>query len=190
MDDFTGDGLLDIVTSTYDPRGSLTFYRNDGDGTFTDASPSAGITDQLGGLNCIAADYDNDGDLDIYVCGYNARKQDPVSRGLPFPVPYHDADNGGENHLLRNDGEFVFTGVTEQVGLEQNNNRFSFAASWEDYDDDGDMDLYVANDFGRNCLYRNDGGTFVDVAANADVEDHASGMSVSCAAWLPWSVTV
>ena len=53
------------------------------------------------------------------------------------------------------------------------------AASWEDFDNDGDMDLYVANDFGRNCLYRNEAGRFTDVASETGVEDHASGMSVS-----------
>jgi hypothetical protein len=65
------------------------------------------------------------------------------------------------------------------VGLGQNNHRFSFAASWEDYDNDGDLDLYVANDYGRNSLYRNDRGTFRDVAASAGVEDISAGMSVS-----------
>jgi hypothetical protein len=63
--------------------------------------------------------------------------------------------------------------------LNENNTRWSFAASWEDYDGDGDADLYVANDFGRNNLYRNDGGNFTDVAAEAGVEDIAAGMSVA-----------
>ena len=72
--------------------------------------------------------------------------------------------------------------VTRKTGLDQNNRRFSFASAWEDYDNDGDLDLYVANDYGRNNLYRNEGsGTprFVDVATAAQVEDTASGMSVS-----------
>jgi hypothetical protein len=63
--------------------------------------------------------------------------------------------------------------------MDQNNRRFSMACSWEDYDDDGDQDLYVANDYGRNNLYRNDGGRFIDVAAAAGVEDISAGMSVS-----------
>ena len=65
------------------------------------------------------------------------------------------------------------------TGLEHNNTRFSFAATWEDYDNDGDQDLYVANDYGRNCLYRNDAGKFTDVAPQLGVEDTSSGMSVS-----------
>ena len=124
-----------------------------------------------------AADYDLDGDLDIYVVDYGERfLSDNESSG---PVPYHDANNGGENVLLRNDGDCQFVDVTSRVGLDQNNRRWSFAASWEDYDSDGDPDLYVANDFGRNNLYRNDGGKFTDVAAQAGVEDIAAGMSVS-----------
>ena len=69
--------------------------------------------------------------------------------------------------------------MTRQVGLDVNNRRWSFAASWEDYDNDGDPDLYVANDYGRNNLYRNNGGQFVDVAAEMGAEDSASGMSVA-----------
>ena len=82
---------------------------------------------------------------------------------------------------MRNDGPESFTEVTDEVGLGANNSRFSLIGVWADYDDDGDPDLYVANDFGRNNLYRNDGGTFVDVAAAAGVEDQAAGMGVSWA---------
>lgn len=171
--DLDNDGDQDLVVAT-DPL--LQFVENDGTGKFEIRRGFYANTDSY---SLTAADYDNDGDVDIYVCGYNARKQDPVNRGLPFPVPYHDANNGGKNHLLKNEGEFAFTDVTEEVGLDQHNSRFSLAAAWEDYDNDGDMDLYVANDFGRNCLYRNEAGRFTDVASEAGVEDHASGMSVS-----------
>ena len=73
----------------------------------------------------------------------------------------------------------MFDDVTEAVGLNKNNSRFTMAAAWEDLDSDGDADLYVANDFGRNCWYRNDQGQFNDFASDANVEDIASGMSVS-----------
>ena len=66
VDDFDGDHLLDIVTSTFDPRGPLTYYRNR-TGSFQDASASSHAEDQLGGLNCVAADYDNDGDMDVLI---------------------------------------------------------------------------------------------------------------------------
>ncbi len=125
-----------------------------------------------------AADYDRDGDLDLYACRYFAESEKSVGQ-LPNPVPYHDANNGGRNVLLRNTGGFVFDDATEASGLETNNRRWSYAAAWDDYDNDGDLDLYVANDFGRNNLYRNDEGRFTDVSAAAGVEDIASGMSVT-----------
>jgi hypothetical protein len=96
-----------------------------------------------------------------------------------LPVPFNDANNGGRNALLQNLGDFNFVDVTAVVGLDDNNSRFSFAAAWEDYDNDGDVDLYVANDFGRNNLYRNDSGQFSDVAVGTGTEDMAAGMSVS-----------
>ncbi len=83
--------------------------------------------------------------------------------------------------LLRNDGDWQLVDVASEVGLNTNNNRFSFAAAWEDYDNDGDVDLYVANDYGRNNLYRNDEGHFRDVAAELGVEDTSAGMAVSWA---------
>ena len=128
-----------------------------------------------------AADYDLDGDLDIFSCGYNPTQEDLEESGaLGSPTPFHDANNGGRNTLLKNIGAFDFLDVTIESGLdEQNNTRFSFASGWEDYDRDGDPDLYVANDYGRNSLYRNDDGKFVDVAGELQVEDMSSGMSVS-----------
>ena len=129
-----------------------------------------------------AADFDNDGDLDLYTCVYSAGDESiSGKRGFEAssPIPFNDANNGGRNVLLMNLGGFEFGDVTAQVGLDQNNTRWSFAAAWEDFDRDGDPDLYVANDFGRNCLYRNDAGRFVEIAAEAGVEDMAAGMSVA-----------
>jgi hypothetical protein len=125
-----------------------------------------------------AADYDLDGDLDVYSCGYNPLAFELRTGALGEPMPFHDANNGGRNVMLRNDGHWRFTDVTEPAGLDQNNSRFSYAASWEDYDNDGDVDLYVANDYGRNNLYRNDSGRFTDVARELNVEDVSAGMSV------------
>ncbi len=171
--DLDNDGDQDLAVST-DPY--LLICENDGTGKFTRRVSWDVKTDAL---SLSAADYDRDGDLDLYICGYNVRKQDPTARGLPFPVPYHDANNGGRNLLLRNSGHFQFDDATAETGLDENNSRFSMAASWDDFDNDGDLDLYVANDFGRNNLYRNDGGRFRDIAAEAGVEDQASGMSAS-----------
>lgn len=122
-----------------------------------------------------AADYDGDGLLDLYACRYSI-----PDRSDAAPMPYHDANNGPPNVLLKNTGNWTFQDVTVESGLDVNNRRFSFAAAWDDFDLDGDPDLFVANDFGRKNLYRNDGGHFLDVTADAGVEDIGAGMS---AAW-------
>ncbi|MFT5288421.1 MAG: hypothetical protein ACI8QS_001144 [Planctomycetota bacterium] len=168
--DLDNDGDQDLVfpveTLTQE---AIVFLENDGTGKFTEAAQLHGGEDSY---SLAAADYDQDGDIDIYFCRY-AR----IERGIPDP--YHDANNGPPNILLRNDGDWKFTDVVPGSGLDQNNNRFSFAAAWEDYDNDGDLDLYVANDFGRNNLFRNDGNDFVDVAAEAGVEDISAGMGIT-----------
>jgi len=172
--DLDNDGDADLVVAT---SAAVLFARNDGKARF-EVVQAVATTTPAHALT--AADYDSDGFLDVYAC---VRFQGGTGRSnlshSSYPVPYFDANNGGTNLLLRNQGGFRFQDVTRAVGLDANNTRWSFAASWEDYDDDGDPDLYVANDFGRNSLYRNDGGRFVDVAADAGVEDSASGMSAS-----------
>jgi len=175
--DLDEDGDPDLAVGT---TAGLILMENDGTGRFAlrHTVPEASYAYSLA-----AADYDLDGDLDLYATRYSPVRGDPVEEAVdvPQPIPYHDAENGAPNLLLRNEGAWRFTDVTVETGLDANNRRWSFAASWADYDDDGDPDLYVANDFGRNCLYRNDGGRFVDVAAEAGVEDVASGMSVDWA---------
>ena len=151
---------------------------NDGAGHFTLAGEVNALAQTF---SLSAVDYDLDGDLDIFCCGYNPLADRVRTGAMGEPMPYHDAQNGGENMLLRNEPGWKFANVADAVGLGQNNNRFSFAASWEDYDNDGDSDLYVANDYGRNNLYRNDNGQFVDVAPELGVEDMSAGMSINWA---------
>ncbi|MGH9962346.1 MAG: FG-GAP repeat domain-containing protein, partial [Pyrinomonadaceae bacterium] len=122
------------------------------------------------------ADYDCDGWLDVYFCLYS------YYQGLDqyrFPAPYHDARNGPPNFLFRNNRDGTFQDVTVQSGMNENNNRYSFACGWSDDNSDGWPDLYVANDFGSKNLYRNNGnGTFEDIAEPAGVEDIGAGMGV------------
>ncbi len=122
------------------------------------------------------ADYDRDGWLDVYFCLYSYYQGQDQYR---YPVPYYDAQNGPPNFLFHNNGDSTFSDVTASTGLNQNNNRYSFACGWSDYNNDGWPGLYVANDFGRKNLYRNNGdGTFRDVAGESGVEDIGAGMSV------------
>lgn len=178
--DYDNDGDRDLFVVTV---GQILLFDNDGRGHFArskraqfEIPPEDRGTMTMPAL----ADYDRDGFLDLYVCVYS-RSGGGMAKYLHQPTPYYDANNGPPNHLFRNNGDGTFTDVTRKAGLSVNNSRWSFAASWSDYDRDGDPDLYVANDFGRNNLYRNNGnGTFTDVAAEAGVEDIGPGMS---AAW-------
>ena len=108
-----------------------------------------------------AADYDRDGRVDLYVCAYRADQDlrrgraEVISGGSAQRFIVYDADNGQPNHLFRNVADWKFRDVTAEVGLDAGNDRFSFIGVWEDYDDDGDPDLYVANDYGRDNLYEN-----------------------------------
>lgn len=171
--DLDNDGDQDLVLTH---STTIVIQENDGSGNFATRQTIDTIS-RLFSIN--AVDYDNDSDLDLFICGYssaaNARPEDV----FVSPVPYHDANNGGPNYLLRSDGNWKFTDVTTQVGLDANNLRFSLASTWDDFDNDGDLDLYVANDFGRNNLYRQDAGSFVDIAGDADVEDIGPGMSAT-----------
>ena len=176
-------GRQDLVILS--SRGPALFLNN-GDGTFRlrrgafrfRTLPQGSFTGMA------AADYDRDGKVDLYLCCYLFFQTEAQYR---YPVPYHDAQNGPPNFLFRNrldaDGNGTFDDVTAESGLDQNNNRFSFAPAWCDYDGDGWPDLYVANDFGRKNLYKNAQGTFRDIAAEAGVEDLGPGMS---AAWFDY----
>ena len=180
--DIDNDGDQDLVVGVQD---GLLVMSNDGSGKFTVRRGL--ILPAAVPYSLSLADYDQDGDLDLFACCYDRRTGVNRHRIFAKAIPYHDANNGGRNVLLRNDGapaneaksKWNFTYVTKEAGLDENNRRFSYAASWEDYDNDGDLDLYIANDFGRNNLYRNDGGRFKDVAKEAGVEDVSAGMSVS-----------
>jgi hypothetical protein len=152
MDDFDGDGRLDLAVTSTDPTQAMAFYHNRGDGTFEDRSESAGVLDQLGGLVCYQTDYDNDGRLDLF-----------IPRGAWYPFPMRPT-------LLRNDGAGGFTDVTAAAGLLHPLN--SLTASWADYDNDGWLDLFIGCERQPNCLYRNRGdGTFEEVAAKAGVDE-------------------
>jgi hypothetical protein len=177
--DLDNDGDQDLVIAT---TLGVIFMANDGRGIF-DVKSNA-LIPEAAPLALASADFDLDGDLDVYAACYSRRRGSENSNILGRPMPYHDANNGGRNVLFRNDRNWKFTNATVALGLDANNRRFSLAASWEDYDKDGDPDLYVANDYGRNNLYRNDRSpdgtsTFSDVAREAGVEDISAGMSVS-----------
>ena len=180
--DVDNDGDQDLILLT---RTGPLLFKNDGKAHFQRDPDAFQFKQPLQGslTSAAMADYDRDGFLDIYLCAYGYFIGVSEDKAGP-PAPYHDALNGSPNVLLRNDGHGRFVDVTEDVGLNQNNDRFSFAAAWADYDEDGWPDLLVANDFGRKNLYRNEGLVngrphFKDVTAAAGVEDYGAGMSAT-----------
>lgn len=150
LDDFDNDGLLDVIISSVDACESLKFFRNNGDGSFSDQTEKAGLSEQIGGINCIQTDFNNDGWLDIFV----------MRGGWEFPM---------RNSLLRNDGNGVFTDVTEESGLLSADHR-THSAAWADFDNDGWLDVFIAHEETPSQLFRNRGnGTFEDVTRKAGV---------------------
>jgi hypothetical protein len=166
MDDFDGDGRLDILITCHDPTHSMAFYHNAGDGTFVDRTKEAGVSDQTGGLVCYQADYDNDGRLDVF-----------IPRGAWHEWPMRPT-------LLHNAGGGRFEDMTRRAGLLDPVN--SNAAAWADYDNDGWIDLFVACERQNNRLYRNRGdGTFEEVAARAGVQADKERFAKGCS-WLDY----
>jgi hypothetical protein len=166
VDDFDGDGRLDVFMPTTEPERGALFLRNRGDGAFEDISESAGLTDQVLSLNAYHADFDNNGTLDIVML-----------RGA-WEVPRRMS-------LLRNRGG-SFEDVTLSSGLAEP--IATQAAGWADYDNDGLVDLYVAGEFdvsrpdprNHGRLYHNRGdGTFENVAVAAGVTNDRFGKGVA-----------
>jgi len=180
--DVDNDGDQDLILLT---RTGPLLFRNEGKGRFARDADAFQFQRPLQGslTSAAVADYDRDGFLDIYLCAYGYYIGVSEDKAGP-PSPYHDALNGSPNVLLHNDGHGRFVDVTDAASLDQNNDRFSFAPAWADYDEDGWPDLLVANDFGRKNLYHNEGLVdgrirFKDVAAQAGVEDYGAGMSAA-----------
>jgi len=167
IDDLTGDGELDILTSTWEPRGALKLFTRDSNGKYIDQSAGMGLDGIYGGLNLVPADFDNDGDLDFIVL-----------RGA-----WLGEDGRHPNSLVRNNGDGTFTDVTFDAGLGEVHYPTQ-TADWADYDGDGDLDLFIGNEtlkasLASAQLFQNQGnGTFKDVAAQAGVLNNRFTKSV------------
>lgn len=162
VDDFDNDGLLDVVTSSWDMCAPLHFFHNNGDGTFTDRTEKAGLSAQLGGLNVIQTDYNNDGCLDILV----------LRGGWELPQ---------RKSLLRNNCDGTFTDVTKESGLAVPATSTQ-AAVWVDINNDGLLDLFVGNENEPSQLFLNNGnGTFKDISHAAGIDKIAYSKGVAAA---------
>ncbi|MBI2187377.1 MAG: CRTAC1 family protein [Acidobacteria bacterium] len=169
--DYDNDGLKDAFVSRTFRANQL--FHNRGDGTFEDVTAAAGIGEDCCTTAASWADYDNDGFLDLYV----GRYLDPRLRP---PTTFFYARNGEPNQLYRNNGDGTFTNVTVRAGVGESG--LCLGTAWGDYDDDGFLDLYVVNDFGRSTLYHNNrDGTFTDVTVESNTLAYGAGMNASVA---------
>jgi enediyne biosynthesis protein E4 len=207
--DFDNDGDLDVFTATWWNQRNL-FFTNNGNGSFTRITTGHVATVTTYSEAGSWADYDGDGLVDLYVCNSSGALQNflyhnvagtltQILTGPPVTDAHisrvgawGDYDNDGRpdlyvanefnspNDLYHNDGGGAFTKIT--TGVEVTDANSSFSASWVDYDNDGDLDIFVCNNDNQNeKLYRNDGGgVFTGVAGISPVT--ANGYSI-CSAW-------
>ncbi len=183
--DYDNDGDADLYVTNF---GENLLYRNNGDGTFTDVTAHAGVGNgEKWSSSCAFVDYDHDGNLDLYVVNYldydiakDRDWYDPRGRRIYSNPQVYE---GVSDTLYRNNGDGTFTDVTRQAGI-YNNDGKGLGVTCGDYDNDGRIDIYVANDTTPNFLYRNIGeGRFVDIApfAGAAYNEHGvaeGGMGV------------
>jgi hypothetical protein len=186
--DYDNDGDADLYVTNFGPN---VLWRNDGGGSFTDVTAQAGvgIGDRYHS-SCAWADFDRDGDLDLYVCGYvDYRIGDGKICGEPLRGPEYasychpDMYQGIDDSLLRNNGDGTFTDVSAAAGLVGARGK-GLGVAVGDFDDDGDPDAFVANDADANFLWRNDSRDgelrFVDVASEMAVAFNGEGRTQSC----------
>jgi tetratricopeptide (TPR) repeat protein len=184
----TPGGSMDAVWGDYDNDGDLdlyvvkwgwnVLYRNDGHGKYTDVTDQAGVGDQGNGNAAVWLDYNDDNYLDLYVCNYFRyvnlwNLQDSRQMHEDFET----ARDGGANVLYHNNGDGTFREVAAELGVDDTG--WSLDAGCGDYDNDGDQDLVVANDFGQDRVFRrNADGTFTNVTDEVIGWDTNKGMNV------------
>jgi hypothetical protein len=196
--DYDNDGWPDIYVSNY---GKNRLYHNNHDGTFTDVAEAAGVALGNWSTGATFGDYDGDGRLDLFVPGYIHWDMDhlpPTPNNAPNAISFCQFRGasvmcgprglkGEPDHLFHNNGDGTFTDVSKQAGVaDEGHSRYGFTSVFVDMDNDGKVDLLVANDSTPNYLYLNKGdGTFKDVsipsgfALNQDGQEVANmGMAV------------
>ena len=183
--DYDNDGREDLFVTYW---GQNRLYRNKGDGTFDDVTKSAGVTSNRArwGAGCAFLDYDRDGKLDLFAANYIdldlASTPLPSSglcryKGLPVACGPPGLP-GAKNVLFHNRGNGTFEDVSDASGITKASGTYALGVSTLDFDGDGWIDLYVANDSNPSALYRNNrNGTFTDIATGAGCAYSQDGKS-------------
>lgn len=182
--DYDNDGNTDLLITNL---GLNTLYHNNGNGTFTDVTARAGVGGgDIWHTGAAFGDYDRDGFVDLYVSGYlDFDYKNPVMKNCEYrgikvhacgPLGYR----GAPDALYHNNGDGTFTDVTEKAHVADKNLFFGFTVVFDDFDDDGWPDIFVANDSNPNYLYRNKGdGTFEEIGVSSGVAYNADGKEMS-----------
>jgi enediyne biosynthesis protein E4 len=184
--DYDNDGFVDLYVLNY---GANILYRNKGDGTFADVSERAGLADKNWSLSAVWLDYNNDGLLDVYVCNYllydDGKFRDFYpAQGYPGPLSYQ----GQPDLLFKNNGDGTFTDATKEAGMWQPDGR-GMSISAADFNNDGFMDIVVANDAMETHFFENTGkGTFIEKALQLGVAFGENGQGVSSMGPFPGDV--
>jgi len=176
--DYDNDGLVDLYVTNI---GENVLFRNRGDGSFVNMGQAA---DERFGTSSAFFDADGDGDLDLYVANYvdpdlsklPAPGEDPTCVWLGMPVMCGPRGLGGQRDVFYRNDAGTFVDATESAGLDDPSEAYGLGVTSADYDDDGDVDLYVANDTFPNFLYENDGtGHFTEVGLLSGAAYNAAG---------------
>jgi enediyne biosynthesis protein E4 len=194
--DYNNDGWPDLLVTCL---GGVVLYRNNGDGTFTDVTKQAGLIDTRYATGAAFGDYDNDGWVDLFVSHYVDFHLDDLPQfGSSKTCQYHGLAvqcgprglKGAGDLLFHNNRDGTFTDVSKGAGVDDPHGYYGLTAVWSDFNDDGRLDLFVANDSTPNFLYRNDGnGHFTEVgflagtAVSQDGSEQA-GMGVALGDYL------
>lgn len=182
--DYNHDGWPDLLVTCY---GGVVLYRNNGDGTFTDVTKAAGLGgDKLYATGAAFGDYDGDGFDDLFIAHYvDVDLQHLPVFGSDKTCKYLGIDvqcgprglKGSPDNLYHNNGDGTFTDVSKKAGVDDPDNRFGLTAVWSDFDNDGNLDLFVTNDGQPNYLYKGDGkGRFQDIALASGVAENEDGV--------------
>ena len=185
--DFNNDGWPDLFVTCF---GGVVLYRNNGDGTFTDVTNQAGLgADTLWAMGAAFGDYDGDGFPDLFVSHYAAYDlHDLPAFGSMVNCQYHGIKvqcgpaglKGSPDNLYHNNGDGIFRDVSKQAGVDDPEGLLGLTAVWSDLNNDGKLDLFVANDGARNYLFKNDGkGRFTEIAYQAGVALDENGKALA-----------
>ena len=172
--DYNNDGWPDLYITGY---GASKLYRNSGKGTFTDVTSHAGVNNRLWGTSAAFLDYDNDGYLDLFVCNYLTFDEKNLPCSFYEGKPYCLIKNfkGSASRLFHNNGDGTFSDVSDKAGIANPLGK-GLGVIALDYDNDGRLDIFQANDAAANFLYHNGGdGTFTEVALEAGVAFDPNG---------------